>query len=240
MNNVLEGLLERQERTTMAEKVYDDIKRLLVSGAIPPGQRLTLRGLAKVLGTSPMPVRDAVTRLVHDGALDMLPNRSVQVFKPTLAQFREIVVLRCCLEGLAAHEATGRLDAATLKKIVASARRYERAGHQKKVDTAAVIESNRELHFLIYRASGMPMLVSMIDNIWTQIAPVFALSMSVKDRTIEDWESFRHHERLIEALRTGDANAARDAVVADISDAAEFIEHATWLGTQEEGEGNGG
>lgn len=233
MNKVLESLLERQERTTMADKVYEDIKRLLISGAIPPGERLTLRGLAKVLGTSPMPVRDAVTRLVNDGALHMLPNRSVQVFKPTLEQFREIVTLRCCLEGLAAHHATGKVDAATMKSIAASAAKYERAGHQKKVDTAAVIETNRELHFLLYRASGMPMLVNMIDNIWTQIAPVFALSMSVKERTIDDWESFRHHKRLIEALTDKDPDAARDAVVEDIRDAAEFIERSTWLGEQE-------
>lgn len=233
MNKVLEGLLARQERTTMADNVYEDIKRLLISGAIPPGERLTLRGLAKVLCTSPMPVRDAVTRLVNDGALHMMPNRSVEVFKPTREQFREIVTLRCCLEGLAAQQATPKVTAATMKRIMASAAKYERAGHQKKVDTAAVIATNRELHFLLYHASGMPMLVNMIDNIWTQIAPVFAMSMNVRERTPDDWESFRHHQRLIDALQAKDPDAARDAVIADIRDAAEFIERSTWLGAQE-------
>ncbi|NYT23742.1 GntR family transcriptional regulator [Alcaligenaceae bacterium] len=228
MNNVLEGALERRERTTMADKVYGDIRQLLITGAVPPGKRLTLRGLAEVLGTSPMPVRDAVARLVNDGALRMLPNRSVEVFKPTRCQFREIVTLRCCLEGLAAKEATCRLDDATLKRIAASARKYERAGHRKKVDTAAVIESNRELHFMLYNASGMSMLVGLIDNIWTRIAPMFALSMSVKQRTIETWESFGHHQRLIEALRARDVQGAHDAVVADIRDAADFIERSVW------------
>ena len=52
----------------MADKVYLDIKRLLLSGAIPPGEKVTLRGLAQGIGTSPMPVRDAVTRLVIEGA----------------------------------------------------------------------------------------------------------------------------------------------------------------------------
>src|SRR5690606_40473855 len=113
------------------------------------------------------------------------------------------------------------------------AAQYECAVHQKQVDHAAVNETNRELHFLLYRASGMPMLVNMIANIWTQIAPVFALSMSVKERTIDDWESFRHHKRLIEALTDKDPDAARNAVVEDIRDAAEFIERSTWLGEQE-------
>ena len=72
------------------------------------------------------------------------------------------------------------------------------------------------------------MLVSLIDNIWTQIAPVFAMSMSVKERTVDDWESFRHHQLLLAALREKDGDAARDAVVNDIQDAAKFIEHALW------------
>ena len=143
MTSVLEGLLERQERTTMADKVYEDIKRLLISGAIPPGERLTLRGLAKVLGTSPMPVRDAVTGLVKEGGLYMLPTGGVRVFKPTLNQFKEIVTLRCCLEGLAACEGTQRIRSSVLKRIEASARAYERLGHQARVDTAKLIELNR-------------------------------------------------------------------------------------------------
>jgi len=228
MNKVHEGIQGRGERITMADQAYGDIRQLLITGAVPPGKRLTLRGLAKVLGTSPMPVRDAVTRLINDGALRMLPNRSVEVFKPSRCQFREIVTLRCCLEGLAAKEATGRIDAATLKQVAVHVREYERAGHRKKVNTAAVIESNRWLHFTLYNASGMSVLVSLIDNIWTRIAPMFALSMSVQQRTIETWESFGHHQRLLEALRLRDAQGAHDAIVADIRDAADFIERSVW------------
>ena len=208
----------------MADKVYLDIKRLLLSGAIPPGEKLTLRGLANVLGTSPMPVRDAVTRLVIEGALDMLPNRGLRVFKPELQKFHEIVKLRCCLEGFAAEEAVGNIDQKTVAAIKAHVRKFDRLGRQKKIDMVAVIEANRDIHFTLYAASGMPMLVTMIENIWTQIAPLFALSMSTKDRRSEKWESFDHHERLLQALLARDGKAAREAVVADIRDAAVYIE----------------
>jgi DNA-binding GntR family transcriptional regulator len=70
----------------------------------------------------------------------------------------------------------------------------------------------------------MPLLVTMIENIWLQIAPLFSLSMSSKDRKSESWESFSHHDTLLQALRRRDPDGARDAVVADISDAAAFIE----------------
>ncbi|PLC50624.1 GntR family transcriptional regulator [Pollutimonas subterranea] len=224
MSSMLEGLLPRQERTTMADKVYLDIKRLLLSGSIPPGEKVTLRGLANVLGTSPMPVRDAVTRLVIEGALDMLPNRGLRVFKPKLRKFREIVKLRCCLEGFAAEEAVGHMDQQTITQIKGYVRKFDRLGRQKKLDMVAVIEANREIHFTLYAAAEMPMLETMIENIWTQIAPVFALSMSTKDRRSEKWESFDHHGQLLRALLARDGQAARDAVVADIRDAAAYIE----------------
>lgn len=226
MNVSLETLLPRQERTTMAEHIYEDMKQLLLSGAVPPGEKFTLRGLAQVFGASAMPVRDAVARLVIEGALEMMPNRSVRVFKPTLAEFREIVTLRCSLEGLATERAVAHMDEATLARIIDCAQRYEHAGHQEKVDTEFVIASNRDLHFTLYEVCAMPRLVSIIENIWTQIAPLFALSMSIRERGTEHWESFGHHRRLLEALERRDAEAARQAIVADIRDAAVYIESA--------------
>ncbi|AEC21977.1 GntR family transcriptional regulator [Pusillimonas sp. T7-7] len=224
MSNTLEGLLLRQERTTMADKVYLDIKRLLLSGMIPPGQKVTLRGLAKSIGTSPMPVRDAVTRLVIEGALNMLPSRGLRVYKPTLHEFHEIVKLRCCLEGYATKEAVAVMDQKTVNKIKASIRKFDRLGHKKEMDMAAVIEANRDIHFALYAAAGMPRLETIIENIWTQIAPLFALSMNRADRRSEKWESFAHHDDLLLALLARDGQAAQDAVVADIRDAAAYIE----------------
>src|SRR5690606_31987233 len=124
------------------DQVYADIKQLLLSGMIPPGQKVTLRGLAGALGTSPMPVRDAVARLVNEGALEMLPNRSLRVFKPRLSEFLEIVKLRCCLEGFAAYEAAANMTPARLRKIEDYARRYYKLAHQKKFDTQAIVEAN--------------------------------------------------------------------------------------------------
>ncbi|HLU00627.1 MAG TPA: GntR family transcriptional regulator [Burkholderiaceae bacterium] len=224
MNSVLEGLLPRQERTTMAETVYLDIKQLLLAGLIPPGEKVTLRGLAQALGTSPMPVRDAVARLVTEGAFEAMPNRGFRVFKPKLAEFREIVKLRCCLEGFAAEEAVVHLTDKEIKQIKAHARKFQRLANRRKVDTFAVVQANRELHFTLYEASAMPRLVSMIENVWTQIGSLFSLSMNIERRGVAEWESFQHHERLIAALIARDGEGARDAVVNDILDASAHIE----------------
>lgn len=223
-NTILEGLLNKQERVTVADQIYQRTRQLLMSGAVPPGEKVTLRGLAAALNTSPMPVREAVNKLVAEGALEMLPTRGVRVPKPSLTKFREIVRIRCCLEGFAAAEAAKVIDDATVVRIERYAHEFDKLGHQRKIDTLKTIDANRNLHFTLYEAAGMPLLVTMIENIWLQIAPLFSLSMSSKDRKSESWESFDHHDHLLQALRRRDAEAARDAVVADISDAAAFIE----------------
>ncbi|MHA3904627.1 GntR family transcriptional regulator [Castellaniella sp. WN] len=226
MDGVLESLLQKQERVTVADQIYNETRQLLMSGAVPPGEKVTLRGLAAVLNTSPMPVREAVNRLVAEGALEMLPSRGLRVPKPNLSKFREIVRIRLCMEGFAAAEATRVIDDETVSDIQGYADEFQRLGRQSRIDVLKTVEANRNLHFCLYRASGMPMLVSMIENIWLQIAPLFSLSMGSRDRKSDSWESFGHHDDLLRFLRLRDPEGVRDAVVADISDAASYIEKA--------------
>ena len=226
MDSVLEGLLQKQERVTVADQVYLDSRQLLISGAVPPGEKVTLRGLAAALNTSPMPVREAVKTLVAEGALEMLPNRSLRVPKPSLPRFREIVQIRCSLEGLATVEATKRIDDATVREIEGYANEYNRLGHQSRVNVLKIIEANRNLHLCLYRAAEMPLLVSMIESTWLKVAPLFSLTMGGQKRETDSWESFGHHDALIKMLKRRDAEGARNAIVADISDAAQYIEKA--------------
>ena len=67
------------ERITLGTQVYDALRDLLIAGGLAPGERLSLRTVAERLGTSMMPAREAVSRLVADEALEVLPNRAVRV-----------------------------------------------------------------------------------------------------------------------------------------------------------------
>ncbi|WP_299361194.1 GntR family transcriptional regulator [uncultured Paracoccus sp.] len=224
MTSAFDGLVKRQPRTTIADEVYEDIRRLLMTGAIPPGEKITLRGLAALTGTSPMPVRDAVRRLVTEGAFDLMPSRGLRVHKPSLFEFREVVKIRLALEGLATEEAVAHLTAKDIDRIAALVARYEAVGKAEPLDPVQVIDANRRLHFALYEASRMPVLVNMIETIWLKVSPIFSLSMSSKDRRADAWESFDHHRRLLVALERRDAAMARLAVVSDIQDAACYIE----------------
>ena len=69
--------VSKLERETLHDRAYLELKKAIMSGAIRPGATITIRAMATALGTSPMPVREALRRLVAERALEMLPTRSV-------------------------------------------------------------------------------------------------------------------------------------------------------------------
>jgi DNA-binding GntR family transcriptional regulator len=85
------------ERETLNDRVYREMRTMIMSGGFEPGSELTLRALAQALQVSLMPVRDAISRLVVERALEMLPNRTVIVPEITADRFLEIRRVRLLL-----------------------------------------------------------------------------------------------------------------------------------------------
>lgn len=211
------------KRTTAADNVYTKLRMLLLTGAMQPGQKLTLRGLADQFGTSMMPVRDAVRRLTAEGGLTMLANRTIAVNAPSAVQFAELIKIRCALEGLATENACRQITPAELHKLRHHAQRFDKEGHKPRPNPTLLARVNRELHFGVYRAARMPVLLEMIEGLWIQVAPAISSTLRHATRGITQWEAFEHHAKLIDSLTRRDAVRARQAVVADIRDTGNFI-----------------
>src|SRR3546814_5729468 len=95
-----------------------------------PGQRFTLRGLAATVGTSAMPVREAVGRLAAEQTLEVLPNRAIRVPIMTRGRFLELRPIRIQLEGLAIVQAAQHRSAAELAEIQAYEQEFRLAREQ--------------------------------------------------------------------------------------------------------------
>ena len=91
--------------TSLRTRVYDSLRDALTAGQFTPGQKLSFRYIAGTLGVSLTPVREAIRRLVAEGALEMRPGRSVRVPLMTQAKILELRDMRLTLEGLAAEKA---------------------------------------------------------------------------------------------------------------------------------------
>jgi DNA-binding GntR family transcriptional regulator len=204
------------ERLTLNDQVYNELRRLIISGQLRPGQSISIRTLAHVINVSPMPVRGALQRLVTEGALDVRPNRTFALPMLSPEDFREIADLRTLLEGTAAEHACphlARADVALLKDINRSMFKADRD------DWTGYLDLNRQFHFHIYAAAGMPRLLRFIETLWLQIGPLLNLVTNREEMR----SGLEAHEAAVNAAAAGDAAGLRAAMTRDIQDAARVI-----------------
>ncbi len=215
---------------TLSAKVYQDLREMIMSGQLQPGERLTLAGMAAALGTSAMPVREAINKLAADDALEILPNKSVRVPVMTRSRFQELVVIRLVVEGLAVETAAGRITAEQLTRLAGLEQAFRQETALGDPDVNQIIQINKQFHFTAYAAAQMPALSSLIEGLWLRIGPVLNLDFrNSESRRRSDLPAVKAHHALLEALRAGDGAAAKAALAMDINTAAEVILSGTGL-----------
>jgi len=213
------------ESSTLGERVYRGLRDFLMAGQLQPGQKLTLRELAGALSVSPMPVREAVRRLAAEGALEILPNRRIRVPVMTKPRFRELLQVRVALEGLAAEAAARRIRSEDIDRIEALNATFAGEMQRRQADGVRLFRLNKDMHFLLYEAAGMPLLLTLIEGLWLQAGPVLHLSLRMRANAnargrnpAPNW-----HKRIILGLRRRDPAAARRALLGDLTSAADQI-----------------
>jgi len=204
-------------------RVYRGLRDFLMAGQLQQGRKLTLRELAAVLGVSPMPVREAVRRLAAEGMLETLPNRRIRVPVMTKSRFRELLRVRLVLEGLAVEEAARHIRMADIDRMEALNRAFAAEMGRRQADGIRLFRINKDLHFILYEAAGMPVLLSMIEGLWLQIGPTLHLSLRMRSNSRGANPSSDWHKRMIRGLRRRDAAAARRAMEGDLKSAADQI-----------------
>jgi DNA-binding GntR family transcriptional regulator len=208
--------LEPLARVTLHDLAYSGLKHALLSGRLEPGTTLTLRELAAQLGTSMMPVREAVTRLSAENALTVLPNRGIVVPALDAATARELWRLRVLLEGDACAEAARHASAAELERICALRDAVEAAG--RAGDLHAVLAANSAFQFAIYEAARCPIALQFIEVLRMKSVPhcTAAIRRMLGERPPYFDECWINHDALVAALVRRDADASREVKVRDL------------------------
>jgi DNA-binding GntR family transcriptional regulator len=202
----------------LQDQLYQRIRAGLLVGRFQPGERLKIRDLAAEWGTSPMPVRAALQRLVAEGALEGEPQRSVRVPPMTRERYQNIFQVRLSLEGLAVELATPNLTAADLTELRDCVARMDAAIEQRQVQR--YLDANSQFHLHLYAACGNPVLLRSIESLWLQVGPFFNRLFTEADLSLR-LNDF--HEQAFAAIEAGDAKAARQAMEQDLSYFARFL-----------------
>jgi len=207
------------ERETVQERVYGVLRDLLMRGGFEPGQKLKIAELASALGTSAMPVREALNRLTAERAIESLPNRSVRVPSLSKGALRDLMETRFAVEGLAVARAAANMTDETMAQL----RQFIVA--QSETDAEHISEAsarqNRAFHFTIYRQSGSTVLLPIIESLWLQFGPYLRMASERFDGREDSGTNF--HIEIVEALARGDVRGARHALERDIGRSFELV-----------------
>ena len=217
------NLVDPLDRQTLGERAYAKLADLLISGRLAPGEKLSLRAAADVLGVSIMPVREAVSRLVADKALEVTPNRAVRVPLMSAVQFRDLTKVRIAIEGRAAAESAEHRNRTDLLSIARAEEAMRAESELSAPDLSRAVELNKTFHFAVYEAAHSPILVEIIRALWLKAGPVINLDLRANPERLVKGNAIRFHAALRDAIAAGDAAAAYAGVAADIGSAAEFI-----------------
>ena len=201
---------EREDAEPIHQWVFRGLRRAIMSGRFPPGQPVTIRGLAARMGVSAMPVREALRRLVAERALALLDNRRVRVPVMTVERFDELLAARMALEPEAAVRAMPSIGPERLAALRRINRHIDDA--VANADGETVVVQNLLFHLTLYGARADSVLVPLIESVWLQTGPFMRAALEdLPSQGADD-----HHAEALAAIARGDAAALRLAIQADI------------------------
>jgi DNA-binding GntR family transcriptional regulator len=199
------------------ERVYRMLRARVMHGLIEPGAAFTLRGIAAEHGTSMTPAREAVRRLVAEGALRVSPSGRVTAPELTNERIEELAALRALLEPELASRAlprahvalTDRMQAinAVIDAMVASG------------DASGYVRANLEFHRTLYLRAQAPAMLAMIETVWLQLGP----TMRALYARLQRRQATEMHRNIIAALRAGDEPGLRLAVRIDATQGLKML-----------------
>src|SRR4051812_8414670 len=196
------------------DQIYEAIRQALITGRIAPGKGVSLRSLASELGVSPMPVRDAVRRLVAERALAINPaNKRLSVPSLTADRLEQLSLARLWVEPELAARATIHADAGLIRQLQAIDADVDEALRLGDVDR--YMSANHAFHFALYERAEAEVLLSMAGGLWLQVGPFMRV---VFGRVGADGLAADRHAEAIAALKARDADGARRAIAADLSE----------------------
>jgi DNA-binding GntR family transcriptional regulator len=197
--------------------IAHEIRRAILEGRLEPGEILREEQLARELGTSRTPVREALIELRNEGLVEAQQTRRAVVRAYTAEELHDIYGLRAALEAHAGRLAAERATPATVAELAASIERFHELAAAPADDVNGLVTENLVFHGLIADATGVPRLKKMIDQVMVIPKRYRAYAAYVPEHraTVE-----REHAAIAAAIRDGDGAAA----------ARLMDEHVRWTG----------
>jgi DNA-binding GntR family transcriptional regulator len=208
---------EPLEREVLSERVKDRILTWILEGELAPGSRIVETRVARQLGMSQAPVREALRGLATLGFVEMEPYRGSRVRKPTKEEMTQAIEVRAELEALAGRLAAQRRSDSCVEELEQLYAEMLEAADRGDAHDHAV--KNTEFHALIVDAAGNRTL----KRVWSMLEPFSRTYVTATMPGIDlHWLADRHRA-VIDAIAAGDAGAAAETLRVHAAEAADLL-----------------
>ncbi len=190
----------RPTESRQGRDVYEQLIAEIRSGVLKPGDRLIETDLAKRLGLSRTPVREAIRQLESDGLVTHQPRNGATVRKLDYSEITELYEMRAVLEGTAARFAARAASEVELAELEAINQEMREAPNSQ-----ALFGANRQFHNVLLNAARNRFLIKSVEAIQKTLLILGASTMEEADRA---QQAIEEHESLLDSLRARDGDAA--------------------------------
>jgi DNA-binding GntR family transcriptional regulator len=209
-----------ESRLPAHEVIYRKLRDQVLFGDLAPGEAVTIQGLTDRLGAGMTPVREAIRRLIAEGALEFQGNRRITVPLLNADRISELILARQWLDPHLTLRATERASLADLDHLAAVDEDLDAA--IAAGDLRRYLELNHGFHTLIYQIADAPILADLAEGLWLRFGP----SLRVVCTRMGTGNLPDKHKDLLAAMHARDAEAAARAIREDVIQGMEQVRHS--------------
>ena len=198
---------------SLQDRIRENVIAAIQAGELRPGAQIDEKALAEQFDSSRTPVREALLMLAAQGLVSIAPRAGMFVHKPSAAELVAMFETLAEMEGVVARLATRRISTEGRKALSAA---HEAAGIPARAcNAAAYAEANRAFHDVLYQAAANPFLTEQIVQLRRRLAIYWQRKDLINEARLAS--SYREHSQVVDAILSGQADAAAEAMRIHIS-----------------------
>ena len=194
--------------TSATQQAYQALRRMIVVGELPPGEKLKIERLREILNTGASPVREALSLLTSDQLVERIDQRGFRTAETSKANFEEILKLRCYLEDMALRQSIAAADETWEERAVLA---HHRMLRQPREDIEVFEQRHKDFHMALLDACGSPILLKFCTQLYDlniRYRYLAEQAMGYKKRDIG-----KEHADILEAAINRDADLAAEHLI---------------------------
>lgn len=201
--------------TTFSNPVYEHIRKGLLSGKLRPGMRVSEFAIAKQLGISRSPVREAISSLISEGLLQKLPGYGAYIKIPDRREIEELLVVRELLESHTMAQAAEKADSSQIKELLKNCKSIHmlaiavRENGMTDEILTELVDLDLAFHTMIYEIANNREIIKIMESsrILNAIFCSYQKSFFTPGRIANIW---RQHTRIAQAIKNHQPQLARE------------------------------